>query len=155
MNETTTIYVVSDTHGKLAPSVVRQMQGADHLVHAGDIDSGQVVSLLKMIAPLTIVRGNMDNRQPTRALPKTAMVEVAGCTIYVLHNLNELDLVPEAAGIDVVVHGHTHLPEIRHSRGVLYLNPGSASLPKRGQRPSVARLTLRDGSVDASIVYID
>ena len=55
-----------------------------------------------------------------------------GARIYVRHDLAELDLDPAAAGFAVVVHGHTHRPEIVRRGGVLYVNPGSPARPRGG-----------------------
>ncbi len=82
------------------------------------------------------------------------MLELGEWTFYVLHDLYELDLNPEAAGFDVVVFGHTHLPEIRREKGVLYLNPGSAG-PIRGSKPvSLALVEVVGGVLDPRIIKL-
>ena len=71
-----------------------------------------------------------------------------------LHNLQDLDLKPEAAGFDVVVYGHSHLAKQETKNGVLYFNPGSAG-PRRFRLPvTIGRLTVGDGGVSAEIVEI-
>jgi predicted phosphodiesterase len=80
------------------------------------------------------------------------MIDLAGATIYLLHAIDDLDLKPEAAGIAVIVYGHSHQPSIRHRNGVLYLNPGSCG-PRRFSLPvSMAWLTIEDGVVTADLV---
>jgi len=75
-------------------------------------------------------------------------------TIYILHNLNELDLKPEAAGFGVVVYGHTHVAKVEKKNGVLYFNPGSAG-PRRFRLPvTVGRLTVKDGKVSGETFEI-
>ena len=75
------------------------------------------------------------------------MLELVSITIYVLHDLVQLDLKPEAAGFQVVVSGHSHVPKMETRDGVLYFNPGSAG-PRRFKLPlSVGRLILESGGV--------
>ncbi len=126
--------VISDTHGLLRPEALKALEGVDHIIHAGDIGNPEVLVDLGGIAPVTAVRGNMDWEDWAGDLPKTAVVEIGGASIYVLHDLDLLDLIPRAASFDAVVFGHTHQPEIARSGGVLYLNPGSAG-PVRGSKP--------------------
>ncbi len=115
---------------------------------------GEILGPLRAIAPVTAVRGNVDRGDLARELPSTAILELAGTRIWVLHNLADLDLDPGAAGIGVVVSGHTHAPMIREEERVLYLNPGSAG-PRRFHLPvAVAKLTLGEGPPRAIIVEL-
>ena len=136
------IGIISDTHGLLRPEAVQGLAGVDHIIHAGDIGSPEVLSGLRRIAPTTAIRGNIDSGAWAADYPVTARVTLGGRSIYVLHNLKELAFDPAAAGIDVVVSGHSHQPKIETVGGVLYLNPGSA-WPRRFTLPiAVATLEL-------------
>jgi len=128
------IGIISDTHGLLRPEARERLAGVDHIVHAGDIGGPEVIAGLRELAPTTAIRGNVDKGQWANDHPHTDWLTLGGRTIYVLHNLNELDLDPAAAGIDVVVSGHSHQPKIETVDGVLYLNPGSAG-PRRFNLP--------------------
>ena len=134
------IGIISDTHGLLRPEAVERLAGVDHIIHAGDIGRADVISDLRKIAPVTAVRGNIDRDEWAAGYPQTELVKLAGRFFYVLHNLAELDLDPVAAGIDVVVSGHSHQPRIETVDGVVYLNPGSAG-PRRFSLP-IALATL-------------
>ena len=134
------IGIISDTHGLLRPEVAARFAGVHHIIHAGDIGRPEVISELRKIAPVTAIKGNIDRAAWAAAYPHTARVTLAGRSIYVLHNLAELDLDPAAAGIDVVVSGHSHRPKIETVGGVVYLNPGSAG-PRRFSLP-IALATL-------------
>ena len=103
------IGVISDTHGLLRPEALAALRGSDYIIHAGDIGDPAILKKLAEIAPVTAIRGNVDRDAWARKIPATNVLEVGGVSIYVLHNLNELDLKPEAAGFDVVVCGHTHV----------------------------------------------
>ncbi len=147
--------VVSDTHGPLDRRVIRALERVDHVIHAGDLVSDQVLPSLQKIGRTTAVRGNMDRYDEMGALPRTATLEVGGVLMYVLHDLYSLDLDPAAAGIDVVVHGHTHQPEVDWRGPILFLNPGSVARPRGGSPPTLALLEIEDGRVTPTIVTLD
>lgn len=126
--------IISDTHGLLRPEAARALAGVDLIVHAGDVGNAGILAKLKEIAPVFAVRGNVDTEEWAEELPETAVVDAGAACFYVLHNLRELDVVPEAAGFHAVISGHTHLVEQSERNGVLYLNPGSAG-PKRFHLP--------------------
>ena len=128
------IGVLSDTHGLLRPELLPALAGVDHILHAGDVGDPAILTALSRIAPVTAIRGNIDTHGPNSLLPATEAIELAGCLIYMLHSLDDLDLNPQAAGIGVVLYGHSHKPSIDHRQGVLYLNPGSAG-PRRFNLP--------------------
>jgi putative phosphoesterase len=126
--------VISDTHGLLRPEAELALRGVDLIVHAGDVGDLEVLTRLKRIAPVFAVRGNVDTDPWAQQLPLTTVVEADGVSFYVLHNLREMELRPEAARFDFVISGHTHQPEQSERQGVLYVNPGSAG-PKRFHLP--------------------
>ena len=134
------IGIISDTHGLLRPEAERCLMGVDHIIHAGDIGRPEVIAGLRDIAPTTAIRGNIDAGAWATGYPVTARLTLGGRSFHVLHDLAALDLDPAAAGIDVVVSGHSHRPKIETVGGVLYLNPGSAG-PRRFTLP-IALATL-------------
>jgi uncharacterized protein len=146
--------VISDTHGLLRPEALQALRGSDHIIHAGDVGAPEILQQLAEIAPVTAIRGNVDKAAWARGLPETEVVELAGVSIYVLHDLAQLDLKPEAAGFRVVIYGHSHAPEQETRDGVLYFNPGSAG-PRRFRLPvTVGKLVISDGEVRGEIVSI-
>ena len=128
------IGVISDTHGLLRPQVAQRLAGVAHILHAGDIGRKDVIAGLRQIAPVTAIRGNVDTGDWAACYPDTQLVTLGGRCIYVLHDLKELELDPVAAGVDVVIAGHSHQQRIETINGVLYLNPGSAG-PRRFNLP--------------------
>jgi uncharacterized protein len=128
------IGIISDTHGLLRPEAERALQGVDRIVHAGDVGDPEILKRLKRIAPVFAVRGNVDTSPWAQVLPLTTVVEAEGASLYVLHNLRELDLRPDGGKFDFVISGHTHQPEQAEKNGVLYINPGSAG-PRRFNLP--------------------
>jgi len=148
------IGVISDTHGLLRPEAVAAVRGSDYIIHAGDIGDASILKKLAEVAPVTAIRGNVDRAAWARKIPVTNVLEAGGITIYVLHNVQELDLKPEAAGFAVVVYGHSHVPKQETKNGVLYFNPGSAG-PRRFRLPvTTGRLKIQDGRVSGEIVEI-
>jgi putative phosphoesterase len=130
------------------------LHGSQHIIHAGDIGDPEILEKLATIAPLTAIRGNIDKALWCRKLAKTEIVEVAGISIYVLHDLSQRDLQPEAAECKVVIYGHSHVPKQETRNGVLYFNPGSAG-PRRFKLPvTVGRLIVEAESVRGEIIPI-
>ncbi len=148
------IGIISDTHGLIRQSVVKSFKDVDLIVHAGDLGTQEVLETLQTIASVHPVRGNVDNGKWTDNLSFTDVVEVGQVYLYVLHDLDSLDLDPAAAGFQVVISGHSHIPNIEKSDGVLFLNPGSAG-PKRFDYPiSIAFLYIKGTSIETEIVEL-
>ncbi|HUY80839.1 MAG TPA: metallophosphoesterase family protein [Acidobacteriaceae bacterium] len=126
--------VISDTHGLLRPEAITALRGVDHILHAGDVGNAEILDTLHTLAPVTAIRGNIDAFGPCAQLPPTEFIDLAGHSLYMLHNLADLDLDPSAAGISAVISGHSHQPLIEYRKGVLYFNPGSAG-PRRFSLP--------------------
>jgi putative phosphoesterase len=146
--------IISDTHGLLRPEAVELLRGSEHIIHAGDIGSPEIIPALEKIAPVTAIRGNVDMQPWARRFAETEVVEVAGLHIYVIHDVNALDLDPRAAGFAAVISGHSHQPKQEMKDGVLYFNPGSAG-PRRFKLPiSVGRLEITEGNLHTAIVPI-
>lgn len=144
--------LISDTHGLLRPEVVDFVRGSARIVHAGDIGDPAILDALSALAPLTVVRGNNDLGPWAEALADTETIAVEGVLLHVLHDLATLDLDPAAAGIGVVVSGHSHKPRIERRDGVLYVNPGSVG-PRRFSLPiAAAELVIEGGEATARIV---
>ena len=146
--------LISDTHGVLRPEAVEALRGCDVLIHAGDVGDPEVIEQLRALAPTFAVRGNVDRGAWAMELPVTEVVEVHGRSIYVLHDLSELDLDPLAAGFAAVVSGHSHQPSIQSRNGVYYINPGSAG-PRRFKLPvTLALIRMTDGDLRPEIVEL-
>jgi putative phosphoesterase len=149
-----TVGVISDTHGLLRPEALAALAGVERIVHAGDIGTPEVLDALGRIAPVTAVRGNNDRERWAADIPETDVLEIGDVSLYVLHDLHELDLDPRAAGFAAVIAGHSHQPRMEEREGVLYLNPGSAG-PRRFKLPiSLARLTVRGARLQAELVTL-
>ena len=146
--------VISDTHGLLRPEALAALAGVDHILHAGDVGDPAILDALRQIAPVTAIRGNVDTFGACAKLPATEAVELGGRLFYLVHSVQWLDINPEAAGIAVVVSGHSHQPGIETRNGVIYLNPGSAG-PRRFNLPvTLALIELTPGAMAPRIVQL-
>jgi putative phosphoesterase len=138
--------LISDTHGLLRPEALAALAGCDEILHAGDVGDPEILDQLAAVAPVRAVRGNVDYDGTLARLPAVARLERAGVRLLMLHILGDLGLDPAAAGIGVVIYGHTHEPRSDLRDGVLFVNPGSAG-PRRFDLPvTLARLTLGAGA---------
>jgi len=147
--------VISDTHGLLRPQAVEALYGVTHILHAGDVGTLEVLEQLRKIAPVTVVRGNVDRGAWAQAIPLHEVTEIEGASIFMLHILAELDLKPEAAGFAAVIYGHSHKPASEVRNGVLFFNPGSAG-PRRFKLPvTVGKLIVEESKVRGEIVELD
>lgn len=150
----TRVGVISDTHGLLRPEAIAALQGSDVILHAGDIGKPEVLEALRAIAPVIAVRGNNDTGTWAEAIAERETVQIEQVQLHLLHIVQELELDPHQAGIQVVISGHSHRPELCDQNGVLFLNPGSAG-PRRFKLPvSVAHLQIQGNSVKAEMVEL-
>ncbi len=148
------IGIISDTHGLVRKSVVKSFKDVDLIIHAGDIGTEEAFETLQAIAKVHPVRGNIDGARWAKNLPCTEVVQVGHVYLYVLHDLNALDLDPTAAGFNAVISGHSHIPKVENKDGILFLNPGSAG-PRRFNYPiSIAFLYIKGASIEAEIVEL-
>ena len=149
------IGLISDTHGLLRPQAVAFLAGSDHIVHAGDICDPRILEELRALAPLTAVRGNNDHGAWAAALRHAESLRLGDIGLHVLHDLADLAIDPAAAGLHVVVSGHSHQPQVSRRDGVLYVNPGSAG-PRRFRLPiAVAELQVAGQEVSARVCELD
>ena len=134
--------------------MVEALRGVAHIIHAGDVGSPEILAELSAIAPLTAIRGNVDKGEWARKLAETEVLELGGVSIYVLHDIAQLDLKPEAAGFAIVISGHSQVPKQETRDGVLYFNPGSAGRRRFKLPVSIGRLILKDGRVRGELVAL-
>lgn len=146
--------LISDTHGLLRPEAITALQGASRILHAGDIGRPEILTALEQIAPVVAVRGNNDTEPWASTVPDTALIDVDGHRLYMLHDVTTLHVDPVAAGYSAIICGHSHRPRIDQYRGVLLINPGSAG-PRRFTLPiTVARLYIHAGTLSAVLVTL-
>lgn len=137
----TRIFVLADTHDKLPSKVIELARGADEIWHLGDVCAERILDELRAIGPkITVVRGNCDSNYEW---PLTIDLKRDGLKFRLQH------VPPERppAGVDVLLHGHTHVPRHEKRANVLFLNPGCVTRPNRGSARSVAELQIARGEV--------
>lgn len=150
----TLVGVISDTHGLLRPEALDALKGSDHIIHSGDVGDPEILDRLREIAPVTVVRGNVDHGKWAAKIPETEILEVENVSIYVLHIIEKLDLKPQPAGISAIIYGHSHVPKQEMKDGVLYFNPGSAG-PRRFNLPvTIGKLIVQERGVRGEIIQL-
>ena len=130
------IFVLADTHNRLPANIEALAQDADEIWHLGDVcDPGILETIENIGPPVTIVRGNCDSNSEW---PLVVDLKRNGVRFQLVH------IPPERApaNVDVVLHGHTHVPRNERHEGVLFLNPGCVTRPNRGAPASVANLDI-------------
>jgi uncharacterized protein len=145
------IGVISDTHGRITEDLAEALDGVDLIIHAGDIDDGASLESLKAIAPVVAVRGNMDRGEWSNGLLKSELVEIGDVILYVIHNLEEMDIEPESINVRAVISGHTHRSSLKRQGPVLFVNPGSATHPRDRKPPSVVMMRISGHKVNARL----
>lgn len=146
--------LISDTHGLVRDEAVEALTGCHHILHAGDIDTPDVLEKLRRLAPVTAVRGNNDRGPWAQAIPVFDVVEFGKVSVYLRHDQAELDVDPLAAGFRVMMFGHSHKPMVETRDGVLFVNPGSAG-PRRFKLPfAVGELLIAGDRVDVRIITL-
>jgi hypothetical protein len=142
------IFVLADTHNKLPHEVTELARAADEIWHLGDVCEPTITLDLEAIGPpLTVVRGNCDWNEDW---PLIVNLNRGGLRFRLVHIPPE----PPPEDVDVVLHGHTHVPRNEKRRGVLFLNPGCVTRPNRGSPRSVAWLEIKDGKINWQLVEL-
>ena len=146
--------VISDTHGLVRPEAIAALKGVELIIHGGDIGKAEVLLSLSSIAPVCAIRGNNDRDGWAKKLPDVLKLQINGVRVQVIHDVNELESDPSAAGIHAVISGHSHKPTVIERDGVLFINPGSAG-PRRFKLPvTVSKLRLGHKRVSAEIIEL-
>lgn len=149
-----TVGLISDTHDLLRPEIFHIFDGCDFIIHAGDIGKIEIIDALEKIAPVIAVKGNCDRGELVGQFPQTEAVEIGEKSIYIIHDIKELDISLES-GFDVIIYGHSHKPSIETKAEVLLVNPGSAG-PKRFNLPiSVGKLYISGKEIQAEIIELN
>jgi putative phosphoesterase len=147
--------VISDTHGLLRPEAFEALRGSDHILHAGDIGSQEILERLGQLAPVQAIRGNVDVENWTHSIPVSLQVDLGGVKFFMIHNRADLKVRSlRTLKVKVVIFGHSHKPLIENSDGVLYFNPGSAG-PRRFKLPiSVGRIRITEEEMVPELITL-
>ncbi len=154
----TVIGLISDTHGLLRGSVHTALAGVDLILHAGDVGGDEILHELRIIAPVHAVYGNTDDASDP-GLQQEISLAVCGISIHVSHGNEVGSPTPERLiaryAQDVIVYGHTHRQLVTTIGRQLVVNPGAAGQQRFKLTPSVALLSIEDGSARVEIVPLD
>jgi uncharacterized protein len=160
------IGILSDTHGYFHPELPTYLSGLDHILHAGDIGTADVLDRLEAIAPTTAVFGNVDGQDIRLRTAEHARIELGGIRFWMTHIGGHparwgrgIGPLLKAAPPDVFVCGHSHILRIERVeslRRMLFINPGAAGRQGFHQVKTCVRLTIRDGVLSkADVIHLD
>jgi len=158
------IAIISDTHlprgaRRLSPECLELLAASDLVLHAGDVTTAAVLDELRGLAPVEAVYGNVDEDDLRTALPERRVLDVAGVRIGMVHDAGPRPgraerLVAAFPGCDVVVYGHTHVPELTRTGDVWIVNPGSPTERRRAPQRTLAMLQIADGELRPRLVAL-
>jgi len=159
------VILVADTHipkvGSTLPGrLMEECEGADLILHAGDLIEMSVVEELSSLAPTRAVMGNMDLPEVKSLLPEKTVVEVEGKLVGIIHGWGppmgiERRVMSRFSGVDVVVFGHTHKALITERKGTMLVNPGTPNDRRFSSRLSCAVLSIENGIITPEIIWLD
>jgi putative phosphoesterase len=139
----------------MRPEAITALHGSELIIHAGDVGKLEVIDQLRAVAPVFVIRGNVDTQPWAAKLPETTIVPVGQLSFFVLHDIAQFAIDAAAAGFAAVVFGHSHKPSIETRSGVLYVNPGSAG-PRRFRLPvTIARMRISGLKIEPEIVELE
>jgi hypothetical protein len=142
------IFVLADTHNRVPQNVKEMAKDADEIWHLGDVCAERIFDELRVIGPrVTVARGNCDSNFEWPLVVDL----VRGGLKFRLQHIPP-DQPPD--DVDVLLHGHTHVPRNEKRRNVLFLNPGCVTRPNRGSPPSVAWLEIAGAKFNWQLVPI-
>lgn len=146
------IAILSDTHGLLRDEVRNELEKADIIIHAGDINTAVIVDELKSYGKLYIVRGNND-KEWACDLPQFIKVEIEGIRFLIVHN--KKDIPKDLTEIDVVIYGHSHKYEEKEVDGIFMLNPGSCGKRRFDLEISMCYMKANQGQYEVEKIVIE
>jgi len=154
--------ILSDTHGRLDPAVLKYFAKVERIFHAGDIGSEELLAALKKIAPVTAIRGNNDLGTPLERLPDLERIEIDGREILLIHNVKD-DWKPtgeikerlKGADPDLVISGHSHKGLIEQKEGVIYFNPGGAGPKRFSLKRSIGLMEWSKEGIRLKLIFLD
>jgi putative phosphoesterase len=168
----TTIGVISDTHIKqggkrqIPPQVYETFAGVDLILHAGDLNTMQVITDLEAIAPVVAVYGNNCDWEVLHTLTQTREMKIEDVRIGLVHgdigkgSSTRLVALSHFPNVDCVVFGHSHRPlidwyDLPGGRGdvrqVLLFNPGSATKKRGAPHHSCGILRIDRGRIEPQL----
>jgi uncharacterized protein len=158
--------IISDTHmprgaRRLPGACLELLEGADLILHGGDLSGLEILRELEEIGEVAAVHGNVDGSEVTSVLPKRRVVQADGVLIGMVHDAGpsrgRLDRMRLAfPGADAVVFGHSHIPlHERGPDGFQIFNPGSPTDRRAQPHHTMGLARVEDGKISFELVFLD
>ncbi|ANQ47501.1 metallophosphoesterase family protein [Flammeovirga sp. MY04] len=148
------IGIISDTHSYIDDRIIEHLKDCDEIWHAGDIGDEQVTDALKVLAPLRVVYGNIDNGKARIEFPEEQIFTIEGVKIYMIHiggypprYTPKLKRRLDELNPDLFICGHSHILKVipDKTRNLIHINPGAAGRHGFHQMRTLIKLTIKDG----------
>ncbi|MGS2777532.1 metallophosphoesterase family protein [Robertmurraya sp. GLU-23] len=160
------IIVISDTHipkkaKTFPPQVVTELQKCDLIIHAGDWQTLEVYQEILQFGEVKGVFGNVDSSELQTLLPEKQIIEIEGFRIGVVHGHGKRWTTERRAMeafaddlVDCIIFGHSHIPVLKETNGILLFNPGSCTEKRRQPKYSYGIITITNG-IHAEHVFFE
>lgn len=147
------IGIISDTHGNVSPLLKKYFKDVDIIFHAGDIGSKSVLNVLGEISKVEAVKGNMDQDFIWNDFPEERLIDIENKKILIVHKLPfNYKKIAEDRNIDVIVYGHTHVPEVANENDLLLVNPGTAG--SKSSKNTIVYMTINNKNIKTKIIEL-
>jgi putative phosphoesterase len=158
------VMVVSDTHAprfwkRCPPAVAAHLEGADLILHAGDVCVPGVLDELAAFGPVRVVLGNNDGADVAAwGATETLELDLDGLQVAMIHNAGAKQgrlarMRRQFPRADLVVFGHSHIPLNEADESLRIFNPGSPTDKRRQPHPTLGELQIRDGVLRRAVIH--
>ena len=161
MSNTIKVGVISDTHGFLNSEIFNIFKDVDHILHAGDIGTEDILDELRKIAPVTAVQGNGDYFSGWEKYRQVEILHFNGKKLLLTHEADRpprqqqpMQELISAHAPHAVIYGHSHFSSITEEEGILYINPGCGGRDSYSNDASVVILNIGD-KLKAEVLLLD
>ncbi len=159
------ILLLSDTHSIIDQFIMKYIQEADEIWHAGDIGSKEVLDKLESTGkPLRLVYGNIDGQEIRKMAPEIIGFVIEGVRVIMTHiggypgrySVTTKDMLKREKP-DLFICGHSHILKIIYDKELkfLHLNPGAAGLEGFHQKRTMLRFTVDEKTRIANMEVIE
>ncbi len=145
------ILLISDTHSFLDTALLKHIEVADEVWHAGDIGSLDVTDAIKKLKPLRAVYGNIDDATARKEFPKNQLFTCEEVKVFITHicgqSTNYTKEVKEMIAAEkpkLFICGHSHILKVMYQKqyDALHMNPGACGKHGFHQVKTVLRFVI-------------
>lgn len=150
------ILLLSDTHGYLDEQILKHVEQADEVWHAGDIGDLQVTDQIQALKPLRAVYGNIDGNRARAEFPLDNRFELEGVSVWITHiggypgryDRRVREAIKEHPP-RIFISGHSHILKVMPDKklNLLHMNPGAIGKHGFHKVRTMLRFELDQGAI--------